>query len=267
MAYKSQIDLGGLGEVPKTTDSQTFSDFTDVYNAIHILAQWTNALAERLQDEGDKGSDKQPWELLTFERWIWLPARQNIKQGDVVSSINHVVGGTTWNGVYKGCYGLVHTWQIGSWGIETWLGKVNYLCGVALEDAAVGELVKFGIGPAIINMTGVKAGDRLYSKPTFYDSNVGTQSPVASNVTFFNDGKIYLNPPANINPWPQSANDGFTTVIPQGTSKTGPVIPGGTFPYDRHTLYMPIGYGVSDNAAMFLGPNMLTDFTAPVRSS
>lgn len=270
MAYKSQINLGGLGEVPKTTDSGTFVDFTDVYNAIHILAQYTNALLERAQSDGDKGPDKQPWELMTFERWIWLPARQNIKQGEVVTSVYYTRGGTTWNGVYRGAYGLVVKTMQAVFNQAYALGKLNFLCGVALEDAASGELVKFGIGPAIINMSGTKAGDRLYCKPAIQDLNMSSSQNAVSTP---GDGQMYLNPPGDVGPWPQiafsSGEWGTTTIVPNGDAKTGPLIANGTSfqPKRSYDIYMPVAYGVSDNAVMFLGPNMQTDFSIPIRTA
>lgn len=265
MAYKSQINLGGLGEVPKTQDAETFADFTDVYNAIHILAQWTNALVERFQHEDeqdtDNGPDKDPWESMTFKDWIWLPARQAINQGDVISSVNYTHQGTTYNGVYKGAHMISDKRTFdGTWNWFTFVGKTNFLVGIALEDAAIGDLVKFGIGPAIMNVGGVKAGDRLYCRPAL--EHWSNQTP---GFRVNADGQLYINPPTIVPSWPSGwpqigANtQRFETVI---GSLTGPPIPG-VDPYlvsRGANTYLPVGYGVSDDAVMILGPQMMSDY-------
>lgn len=254
MAYKSKIDLGGLGEVPKTTENETFADFTDIYNAIHILTRWVNALVERAEAEGDNSSDKAPWESMTFERWIWLPARVQITKGEVISSVYVTDDGANFDGVYKGAHYIRFTPTGAGWGAT----KVTSLVGVALEDAAPGELVKFGVGPAIINIGGVKAGDKIYCRPAVEVHSTQSTVPVTPN-----DGQMYLNPPGLVGVWPSASYGSPEWPVDQtqyGTSKSGPIVPGkgkgNSLPY----MYTPVAVGVGNDAAMFLGPQLMADY-------
>lgn len=163
MAYTSKVNIR-LGEVPKTTDGEIFADLVDIYNAIHILAQYVNQLA----GQGNPDEDTLVWDSIPWKNSFWYPAKQNIKAGEVVCFQT--------DGMYKGC-----TWEVvqkitGSSGAHTGplsqanafaaSGGLAALWGIALSDAAPGKKVRVGVGPATIKLTGCKAGDFVYGVGT-----------------------------------------------------------------------------------------------------
>ena len=141
--YNSPVDLG-LGRVPQTGDPELFSEMTEVYNAIHLLA----AYMDKVRAGATGGSGADPAEAMPFARFFPGVALQAITAGDLVcpSSI------TGENGIIKG--GLAH--------LRTSSAPECNFVGVALADAALGELVRVGVGPAIREVPGSLSGQRIW---------------------------------------------------------------------------------------------------------
>lgn len=209
MSYSSSIDLGGLGEVPKTTDEGIFPDLVDIYNAIHILAQYTNSMFNRTDDA-------------SFDQITLSSANINVKAGDIVtiSSLfgdfnanlrpNTLRKGMTkgaiehgFSGVTKISYGQRYVssggeggnWisvgtpfaagsphvgalktqnTPGSFVISQFNGEyVGAIVGIVLEDAGVGAEVGIGTGKGIIEMEGARVGQIVYAAGVYAYDNLG----------------------------------------------------------------------------------------------
>ena len=138
--YKSPINLG-LGQMPKTDNSDIFPEMVEVYNAIHLL----NAYLDNLRDQfdiGKKGSP--PDEQLPFKHGLWGRARTDIKAGEVVT--------------YDGAADDIHLGVI-----LTMKRTAVPPYGFALTDAKEGEQVQMGIGPAIIKVGDIKRHEALWA--------------------------------------------------------------------------------------------------------
>jgi len=219
MAYTSDIDLK-LAETPKTTNPAEFPDMVDIYNALHILGQWVDRLKKGMDGSGSGGSELKPWEAMQFTRWFYVPAARAITKSSIITVIysewftDDDWGNTryTIDGAVNGC-GITHLpfYRDGS---KLFVGvRVrSTMTGFAMTDAAEGELVKVGVGPAIINMPGIKAGQIMHARPA------ADHTKYNDSLRLINDGTLYKLP-----------DDPKLTVL-------------GTF--------VPIGYGVADDALM-----------------
>lgn len=168
--YRSPVDLG-LGRTPITTDPALFDEFSDVYNAIHLLNEYLDNL--RTVASGG-GSGQTPTETLPFNRFFTAVALQAVEIGDVVSP-STVTGQ---NGMLKGA--LPH-------GVSSTAPECNF-CGIALTKAAAGEEFRVGIGPATLEMPGATTGSFIWaysqratnggiaSLPGLYNGNPGTKA-------------------------------------------------------------------------------------------
>lgn len=144
--YRSPVDLG-IGQVPLTTDPELFSEMTEVYNAIHLLNQYLDQL--RVVAEGGGGSGQSPSESMPFNRFYVAPALQNISAGQIVSPSS--IPGQ--NGIVRGC--LANDYSSSA-------PNANFT-GVALIDAVIGQDVRVGIGPAILEIPGAVAGQLIWA--------------------------------------------------------------------------------------------------------
>lgn len=144
--YRSPLNLG-LEQLPKTLDPQLFQEMIPVYNAIHTLNAYLDQL--RLSLEGGD-PDKPASEEMRIVRGFWVEAFEPIAQGKIITVRDgkarlgcgyrrRVVGG----GAVVDCF----------------------LTGIAMTTADTGENVRLGIGPAILNVPGYKAGDEVYATP------------------------------------------------------------------------------------------------------
>lgn len=188
MSYSSKIDLR-LSEVPKTANTEIFADLVDVYNAIHILGQYTNVLigGDNSEDSGDTS------EQLPFKQSFWVKAAVAISSGQVIT--------VTDSGAYLGCNQVGPT--LGASGDiynPGWRtvssGGLSHVWGIALSDAAPGERVRVGIGSAILKIPGVSAGSILYGA-SMYDYAF-MLAPIIGDVIkidsrLANDGGVYAN--------------------------------------------------------------------------
>lgn len=180
--YRSPVDLG-LGQVPMTTDPEIFVEMTEVYNAIHLLNQYLDQLRSGIENGG--GSGQSPADSMPFNRFYVGTALQDIAVGDLVCPSS--IPGQ--NGIIKGA--LAHDFT-------STIPNSNF-SGVALVAAGIGDDVRVGIGPAIIEMPGLLSGQTVWA----YSSR-------ATNGNAFEVGAIF------------SSNPGaFTTGL--GTSYPMPV--------------------------------------------
>jgi len=178
MAYTSKINLGGLGEQPKTQDPALFPDMADIYNALHILTQVLSGVLPG----GGGSSGVPPTEAMRFLRSFQMPALVDISAGDLVTVFDaREYAGLkedfpfpmTSAGVIKGGGGFLNAFGLYRGGIT----------GFALNDAEVGNMVDIGIGPAVVNVSGARAGQLAYSRSAF------------DNLTadYVGNGQIFLN--------------------------------------------------------------------------
>lgn len=165
--YRSPVDLG-LGQVPLTTDLNIFNEMTEVYNAIHLLNQYLDQL--RVVAEGGGGSGQSPADSMPFNRFYVATALVNITAGNPVCPASF--GGL--NGVIQGA--LANDFTIAA--------PTSNFCGIALIDAAIGEDVRVGIGPAILEFPGLVSGQYVWA----YSSR-------ATNGNQFNDAGLYIGNP------------------------------------------------------------------------
>lgn len=142
--YRSPLNLG-LDQLPKTVDGDLFQEMVPIYNAIHTL----NAYLDRLRLSLEGGDpDKPPDEEMRIVRGFWADAAQDITQGKIIT--------ITKEGVKKGC-GLRRK-SSAALTISNCM-----LTGIAMNDALEGEKVRFGIGPAIINVPGFNPLDIAFT--------------------------------------------------------------------------------------------------------
>lgn len=144
--YRSPVDLG-IGRVPLTTDLEIFNEMTEVYNAIHLLNQYLDQL--RVTAEGGGGSGQSPADSMPFNRFFVATALQNITAGDPVCPSS--VAGQ--NGIVLGALANDFT---------SFAPTANF-CGIALISAAIGEDVRVGIGPAILEFPGAVTSQLIWA--------------------------------------------------------------------------------------------------------
>lgn len=163
--YSSPVDLG-LGQTPQTQDPLLFSEFTEVYNAIHILNQYLDNL--RLVAEGGSGSGTAPSASMPFNRFYTGVAGVPIVVGQPVSpnvGVSNMIPGALAND-------------------PTIAAPTSNFCGIALTSADVGETFRVGVGPAIIAFPGLISGQLLWA----YSSR-------ATNGNVFADSGLYTGNP------------------------------------------------------------------------
>lgn len=167
--YRSPVNLG-LGRVPKNTDPEIFDELTEVYNSIHLLASYMDAL--RLSLAGG-GAGQNPFETMPFTRFFVGPALQTITAGQVVCPAN--IGGN--NGIVKGA--LASTYA-------STAPECNF-AGIALNDAAIGQNVRVGVGPGVFELPGLPSGAIVWA-----------YSSLSTAATYSEQGTAYASAPAAI---------------------------------------------------------------------
>jgi hypothetical protein len=195
MAYSSEINLGGLGESPKTTNPDIFPDMTDVYNAIHILAQWTDSLVVRAR-HGEDSKDNPNWENFPVDKFWWGKAAVKISEGQICGSSDIFIGkpgkpnSYSLKGVVLGASGVLKRQrirlQVGTHGGDSgdpiyedvFINKFTPrgITGIAMNDANPGEWVRLAVGEGVIQLSGAKAGDKILAYASFthtFTNNVG----------------------------------------------------------------------------------------------
>ena len=180
--YSSPVDIG-LGQTPQTQDAQLFDEFTEVYNAIHILNQYLDNL--RLVAEGGSGSGTAPSDSMPFNRFYTGTAAVNITVGQPVSP------NTTANNMILGALA----------DDKTKTKPSSNFCGIALTSAAAGASFRVGVGPAIIQFPGLVSGQLLWA----YSSR-------ATNGNIFGDSGLYTG-----NPGPKTTGAGTAYPMPVAT--------------------------------------------------
>lgn len=196
MSYSSDIDLR-LGETPKTDDPKLFADMVDVYNAIHILSQYVNA---SIKNQGSGDENTAPWDAMPFRNYFYTEAARAITTGSVITVIqydrfsNEPYGANPYSikGAINGATGLGLTYKKWS-GVKFSGPAFAGITGLALNDAEPGQLVKVGVGPAIIKMEGIEIGEPVfaYAAWNFYPGVNSWDTPYAKEV---NDGQLFRMP-------------------------------------------------------------------------
>ncbi|MNZ96148.1 hypothetical protein D3C78_1153290 [compost metagenome] len=150
--YRSPVNLR-LPQVPTVQDEVLFTEFLQVYNACHSLNAYIDTIREYL--EGGTADDA-PSDSMQFTRSMWMTAGEPLVAGDVVS----LQTGKVWKG---------SDLLVGSSAIL----RGNRFTGLALSDAETGEKVRFGVGPAIVEIPGFKA-DQLVWAPARGELGAGS---------------------------------------------------------------------------------------------
>lgn len=131
----------GLPQVPQAANEEDFQQYLLIYNAIHMLNAYLDEL--RLTLEGGDPEAK-PSETMRFLRSFWLPAKEPIDAGNVVA----LRKGKVVKGADKTAVGF---------------STNSFLTGIALTTAETDEKVRFGVGPAVIEVPGFKAGGLVWA--------------------------------------------------------------------------------------------------------
>ena len=191
MAYKSDIDIK-LSEIPRTTDPSIFPDLVDIYNAIHILTQYSDR-ANKLRDNPSGDESTPPWQAVQFDKYFYSRAYHSISAGMVCTIVNTECA---WNGAYYTVQGVVR--GVGG----SYHPKVSPFPDphrlhfgstyIALEDASPGQLVKLGIGPGILKLPGIELGEPVLAKVWATDTQAGTSN--IPRYTLNVDGGLYRIP-------------------------------------------------------------------------
>lgn len=168
MAYASEIDIK-ISETPKTTDPELLPDLIDIYNALHILAQYTDQIREFVT----KSPEGDPWESFPLENIVHVRAHVSISQGQIcgpaylfksndnpntTSTVHAVVRGVPYLAPYARDLrtGRVRNYQ--------YLHQtVNGVVGIALEDTSAGDLVPIALGPGVLEVPGLRAGESVFA--------------------------------------------------------------------------------------------------------
>lgn len=166
--YSSPVDLG-LGQVPITTEPELFEEFTGIYNAIHLL----NASLDSIRSSAGTGTgpsrpEDTPDVNMPFTRFFTAVALRPIVKGNPICP-------------FFGSNGFVNG-ALANNPADT--APNSNFCTIALSDAAVGVYVRVGIGPAIVPMAGIRAGQRAWA-----------YSSIATNGNIFGDTGLYSNNP------------------------------------------------------------------------
>lgn len=182
MAYKSKINLK-LAQQPLSKSAENYGEMLDIYNSIHILAQWANALSDVLEGSGiQTPGTGQDGTIIPTEntvdtdlgvqwpptRTLVVPARNAITAGTVctlipyrlfLGAVSPPLPDPSEFGAYPGFSGLsaVTRGSQTSEEIRTETAQLQF-AGVAANDAAVGEPVTLYFGPGIIASEGVQYG-------------------------------------------------------------------------------------------------------------
>lgn len=145
--YRSPVKLD-IGQVPLTSEPELFEEFTAVYNSIHLLNAYLDQL-RLIAEGGGGGSGQTPEQTMPFNRFFVAKALQNITAGDVVSPSS--VSGQ--NGIVRGALSNDYSST----------NPTANFASIALIDAAAGEDVRVGIGPAAITVPGANPAQLIWA--------------------------------------------------------------------------------------------------------
>lgn len=149
MSFRSPVNTG-LAQLPKSTDPAIFPDLIDLYNSVHILSQVVTSVRDNIRSPEDP--DANPAQALPFTKWVWLEAGNDILAGQLVTIGN---AGTVVQGAASRPIDTVNE------KLPT-TAYITRLQGIALNTAAIGERVKFGLGPGVIELSGVQPNQLVF---------------------------------------------------------------------------------------------------------
>lgn len=230
-----------LGQVPSTQNPNYFTEFQLIYNALHLLGQYMDVLRDNLESQ----PNQVPSESLRFRRLFWAPAAQVIVKGAIVSPAGGgIVNGVLSNEVRNGISNEINDTIGGSGNRATW-GVAQRTWGVALTDAAIGELVQVGIGPGVTQITGAKCGQLIWgvdSRAVLSQRPANDAGNIYTGRSLVGNGSVYLNNITNTHFF----GPGAGSVHFEGYNSPGfPFNSGGSYFSSNIYLY-PIGVCVLD---------------------
>lgn len=195
MAYASEIDIK-ISETPKTTDPDLLPDLIDIYNALHILAQYTDQIREFVT----KSPEGKPWESFPLENIIHTRAHVDISQGQICgpayiykqnSAQNNV---SSFHGTVRGVPYMVSAQDPRSGRERSPLflhPSINGIFGIALEDTKAGDLVPLALGPGILQVPGLLKGESVYAWSAYREHVSGTIGSRLKYLQLRNNGSLF----------------------------------------------------------------------------
>lgn len=162
MAYTSSVDIK-LAQQPKAKNPEFYEDAIDLYNAVHILNARMQGITNGLTSSTE---DVPAWEAMPFNRWVWVTAWEEVKVGQVGTIARGrfrdenndayvMVEGLIKGAPYPAGDNFSQVGQTGPTNESTCTGVV----GIILDDAEAGGRTRLGIGPAVVQIPGIKRGD------------------------------------------------------------------------------------------------------------
>lgn len=241
----SSINLR-LGERPKTSDPKLNFELQGVYNALHIL----NAYLDNIRNELEGTDEGTPADNLKFRRNFKAVAAQAVEAGDIVSldDTGKVVKGIhRLGGSYSfGSSGSVSYWQANGPGNRAEFNVKQDYWYVAVNKAAIGELVEVGTAGAL-ELPGAKCGQTVWAADA---RSIRTRSGMTngtapnSGITaqpFSGLGSLYLSNPR----WQTSV--GSLDFVNEGIMTAGYPYVSGDYVIRQRTFLYPIGICLLDD--------------------
>lgn len=174
VGYSSPVDIG-LPPQPDVSDPVLYNALQPIHNALHILNQYLDSIRNAIS--GGDPTDA-PSKSMPFQRYFYGDAGVDIKAGEVICPYN--------GAFYKGIRAFTRSDRTGSSSSSDIIQYHLGFAGIAIADAKQGAKVQVGIGPAIIEIPGVVAGQPLFARNVF---NIYTGGPTG-------DGGIYTTSPS-----------------------------------------------------------------------
>jgi hypothetical protein len=233
-----------LGQNPSIQNPRYTTEFQLIYNALHLLGQYMDVLRRNLES----APGQTPSESVRFRKTYWAEALQPITLGSVVSGFaGGIINGVASSDVkYSPSFQIEE--QVGGTGNRRTWGIEAQMFGIALTDAAIGEMVQVGIGPGITQVTGSKCGQLIWgvdSRSVNSQRAANTAGNYFTGRTPVGNGGVYLN--NIITQW-------YTTggyVNHEGYNAPGyPFNSGGNY-YSSNIYLYPIGVCVFDGFVLF----------------
>lgn len=234
-----------IGQSPLTRNPQLNGEFQEVYNAIHIL----NGYLQALRTEFEGNDTNTPAQNLPFRKRFKATALQTISVGAVVCCVQ---GGIV-NGVLAPVTIVPNNAYFFNYaapgGRESW-GMLPQHYFIAMTAAAPGEEVEVGVGSGVIEVTGVKCGQLVWASDcqwlTYARGQINANSGQTSIVSraFVGDGSLYLSNPLYTEAYIDAR------ALWEGIPQPGYPYRDGDWKYCGQRFLHPVGIGIQDNFVM-----------------
>lgn len=212
---------------PSSEVKKDYAEFQEIHNALHTLAYYLKYIRTGMVSSDSKKPDAS----VPFTRFLQATAAEKIEEGSVCSPMEDG---------WRNGFAASDLAIIGQGRLSYNAGRTLRFAGLALESAEIGETFTVGVGPAIINVTGVKCGNPVYAQSaktvTFYIDR--DDNTIVTGHGWSGDGKLYLDA-------------GHTTSAPGYPG----LRPDGRYYFSPASVKI-IGMGIADDY-MLLGQEMI----------